>query len=237
METITVEELELKQAGFSWRAAGPLRALACDALESDGFANLFSTRSGGVSPLPSAGALNLAGFDQDAAENIHENRRRFFGLLKGGWAFSGCWQVHGADVRVVRDLAAAGSEQERCDAQVTQAAGLLLGVKTADCVPVLLGDARTGACAGVHAGWRGTLSEIVRRALAVMGAEFGTRAADVRAAIGPAARACCYEVGAEVVEAFADRFAQAAEWFEPTRAGGLVTGRISNGRRLTAACP
>jgi polyphenol oxidase len=236
METITIDELELRQAGFSWRGAGQLRALACDPLESDGFANLFSTRTGGVSSIPTAGALNLAGFDEDAAENIHENRRRFFGLLKGDWAFSGCWQMHGADVRVVRDLAAAGSEEERCDAQATQVAGLLLGVKTADCVPILLGDVRTGACAGIHAGWRGTLSEIALRALEVMAAEFGTQAADVRAAIGPAARACCYEVGAEVVEAFTEKFSRAAEWFTPTRAGhALVDLQRANAAQLGAA--
>jgi len=235
METITTDELDIKRAGFSWRASGDLRALACDALERDGFANLFSTRGGGVSPFP-GGALNLAGFDQDAAENIHENRRRFFGLLEGRWAFSGCWQTHGADVRVVRDPGAAGSEQERCDAQATRVAGLLLGVKTADCVPVLLGDARTGACAGVHAGWRGTLAEIVRRALEVMAAEFGTRPADVRAAVGPAARACCYEVGAEVIDAFGERFASAAEWFTPTREGhALVDLHRANADQLVGA--
>jgi hypothetical protein len=236
METITTDELELRRAGFSWRVGGALRALACDPLEDEGFANLFSTRAGGVSPLPSAGSLNLAGFDQDTAENIHENRRRFFGLLEGRWAFSGCWQTHGSEVRVVRDLEAGGSDEERCDAQVTNTAGLLLGVKTADCVPVLLGDARTGACAGVHAGWRGTLAEIVPRALERMTAEYGTRPEDVRAAIGPAARACCYEVGAEVSEAFGARFPRAAEWFTPTREGhALVDLQRANAEQLAAA--
>ncbi|HZI19073.1 MAG TPA: peptidoglycan editing factor PgeF [Pyrinomonadaceae bacterium] len=237
METITTDELELKRAGFSWRVGrAPVRALACDALEREGFVNLFSTRSGGVSPLPAAGALNLAGFDQDAAENIHENRRRFFALLEGEWAFSGCWQVHGADVRVVRDLAAAGSEEERCDAQVTRVPGLLLGVKTADCVPVIIGDPRTGACAGVHAGWRGTLAEIVPRALERMAAEFGTRPEEVRAAVGPAARACCYEVGPEVVEAFAARFTAAERWFTPTRAGhALADLQRANAEQLAGA--
>lgn len=213
-----------------------MRALACDALESDGFANLFSTRAGGVSPYPSA-SLNLAGFDDDTAENIHENRRRFFALLGGRWSFSGCWQVHGAEVRVVNDAAsAARGEEERCDAQVTREAGVLLGVKTADCVPVLLGDARTGACAGIHAGWRGTLAEIAVRALARMREEFGTRPSDVRAAIGPAARACCYEVGAEVIEAFDRKFPRATELFTPTREGhALIDLHRANAEQLSAA--
>jgi YfiH family protein len=86
-------------------------------------------------------------------------------------------------------------------------------------VPVLLGDARTGACAAVHAGWRGTLARIVARTLVRMEEEFGTRARDVRAAIGPAALGCCYEVGPEVVESFDAEFARAPEWFAPTRDG------------------
>jgi YfiH family protein len=218
METIT-SETELARAGFSWRAAdGGVRALVCDPLWRDGFANAFSTRAGGVSPFP-RGSLNLAGFDQDAAENIRENRRRFFNVLGGRWTFAGCWQVHGTDVRVVRDHSDPHPEGEHCDAQVTREPGVLLGVKTADCVPVLLGDPATGACAAVHAGWRGTLGRIVRRALEAMRAEAGTRAGDVRACIGPAARACCYEVGPEVVAAFRAEFPRAGELFRETREG------------------
>jgi YfiH family protein len=212
-----------------------VRALVCEPLAREGFANAFSTRGGGVSPFPS-GALNLAGFDQDARENILENRRRFFGLLGGGWSFSGCWQVHGAEVRVVRERPDPLSEQEHCDALATREPGVLLGVKTADCVPVLLADARAGACAAVHAGWRGTLQEIVARALSKMSEEFGTRPADVRAAIGPAALACCYEVGPEVVEAFRTRFADAGDLFTPTEEGrALVDLQRANREQLTAA--
>jgi YfiH family protein len=235
METIT-DESELAGAGFVWREGdGGVRALVCEPLERDGFANAFSTRAGGVSAFPE-GSLNLAGFDQDSAENIRENRRRFFSLLEGRWTFSGCWQVHGAEVRVVRDAEAKGSEQEHCDAQVTGVAGVLLGVKTADCVPVLLTDSRTGACAGIHAGWKGTLAEIARHTLETMRAEFGTDPRDVRAAVGPAARACCYEVGAEVVEAFHAKFPRAGELFTPTRAGhALVDLQRANREQLVAA--
>src|SRR5437764_5299483 len=212
METITTET-ELERAGFKWRENEEgVRALVCEPLEREGFANAFSTRGGGVSAFPE-NSLNLAGFDEDSAENISENRRRFIRLLGGDWTLAACWQVHGADVRAVRDHRDAASERERCDALTTKLPGVLLGVKTADCVPVLLADARRSACAAVHAGWRGTLAEVVRRALARLGEEFGTDPSDVRAAIGPAAPACCHAVGPDVVAAFRDKFSNADSLF------------------------
>ena len=237
METITAET-ELTEAGFRWLTGeGGVRALACEALEREGFANAFSTRGGGVSPFPD-GSLNLAGFDQDSAENILENRRRFVGALGGDWTLAACWQVHGTNVRTVRAPVETNprGEDERCDALTTDLPRILLGVKTADCVPVILGDPRRGACAAVHAGWRGTLAGIVARALARLREEFGTDAADVRAAIGPAALGCCYEVGREVIEAFREKFADAASLFKPTREGyALVDLHEANRRQLVAS--
>ena len=164
-------------------------------------------------------ALNLAGFDDDAAENIYENRRRFLRLFAGDWTLATCWQTHSANLRVVRDREEAQRDTERCDALTTGAPRILLAVKTADCVPVIIGDPRTGACAAIHAGWRGTLASIATRALERLSAEYGTRAEDARAAIGPAALQCCYEVGSEVIEAFHEAFPQeAAALFIPTRA-------------------
>jgi YfiH family protein len=232
METITADT-ELERAGFRWREGEKgVRAISCAPLEEEGFANAFSTRGGGVSLFP-ADALNLAGFDQDSAENIQENRRRFISTLGGVWKLAACWQVHGRDVRVVRDADDPDSESERCDALATNLKGVLLGVKTADCVAVLLADPRAGACAAVHAGWRGTLAEIVRQALGRMREEFGTEARDVRAALGPAALGCCYEVGAEVVEPFRAKFADAYSLFTPTRDGhALVNLHEANRRQL-----
>ena len=212
-----------------------MRAIACEPLERDGFANAFSTRAGGVSPFPEA-SLNLAGFDQDSAENIRENRRRFTSALGGEWGLAACWQVHGADVLVVRDPRDPRPEDERCDALVTNLKGLLLGVKTADCVPVIIGDPRSRACAAVHAGWRGTLAEIIKQALARMREEFGTDAGDVRAALGPAALGCCYEVGADVIEPFRAKFPDADSLFKPTTEGhALVDLHEANRRQLVEA--
>ncbi|HKG13182.1 MAG TPA: peptidoglycan editing factor PgeF [Pyrinomonadaceae bacterium] len=236
METITPDTYpaEVERAGFRRQLGeGNLRALVCEPLEREGFANAFSTRGGGVSAFPEA-SLNLAGFDEDSAENIRENRRRFVSLVGGRWALAACWQVHGRDVRVVRDLSEVQNESERCDALATDLRGVLLGVKTADCVPVLLGDSRTGACAAVHAGWRGTLAGIVRHALATLNKEFGTKPEDVRAAVGPAALACCYEVGPEVLEAFRAEVSNADSLFTPTSEGrALIDLHRANLEQLT----
>jgi len=157
-------------------------------------------------------ALNLAGFNEDSAENILENRRRFLKLFPGDWALAGCWQVHGSDVRLIKDKIDAKPAEDAhgdtvyCDAIVSNSKGVLAGVKTADCVPILIGDSMTGSFASVHAGWRGTLSEVVVKALSRMANEYGARAEHVRVAIGPAAGSCCYEVGADVIDPFQTRF-------------------------------
>ena len=159
-------------------------------------------------------ALNLAGFNEDSAENILENRRRFLKLFPnaGEWALAGCWQVHGSEVRLVKTRAEAKPAEDArgdtiyCDAIVSNAPGVLAGVKTADCVSILLGDPSTGAFAAVHAGWRGTLATVGLKALQSMMAQYGVRPEDVRVAIGPAAAACCYEVGADVIDGFKHSF-------------------------------
>jgi YfiH family protein len=233
MDTITKNDLEkVEHSGFAWRERGGVRALVCTALAKLGFTNAFSTRLGGVSPLPQD-ALNLAGFADDTAENIAENRRRFLSLLGGEWKLATAWQVHGANVVRVGGDEGYVNDDVRCDALTTDAAGVLVSVKTADCVPVLLADARTGACAAVHAGWRGTLAEILPKTLVQMSENYGTRPEDIHAAIGPAALACCYEVGAEVITAFESRFAET--FFTASRDGhALIDLHRANESQLTA---
>ena len=231
MEMI-IEEDELKRrqvaalqkAGFYWRERDGVRALVCAPLEQDGFTNAFSTRLGGVSPMPDE-ALNLAGFNEDDAENIYENRRRFLKLFEGDWTLTGCWQVHSADVRIVHNQQEAKQkpgvlgDDQYCDALVSNVPQILLTVKTADCVPVLIADSKTGAFAAVHAGWRGTSASIVLGAIKQLQSEYGARAEDLRAAIGPAANSCCYEVGREVIDRFKERFPESGHLFTPTRDG------------------
>ena len=88
------------------------------------------------------------------------------------------------------------------DALLENTAGSVVAVKTADCVPILLVDARHRAVAAVHAGWRGTVAGMAQRAVEAMGAQFGSLAGDLDAAIGPGIGKCCYEVGPEVAAQF-----------------------------------
>ena len=90
---------------------------------------------------------------------------------------------------------------------------MLLAVQTADCVPILLADTKNRAVAAIHSGWRGTLRRIAEKTLGRMQMDYGTRPADVIAAIGPAIGGCCYEVGSEVAREFASQFSEAREWF------------------------
>ncbi|HJT65018.1 MAG TPA: peptidoglycan editing factor PgeF [Pyrinomonadaceae bacterium] len=234
METIT-DDRELAEAGFYWRERDGVRALVCRPLEQDGFVNGFSTRQGGVSPMPQD-SLSLAGFHDDAAENILENRRRFLKLFPGQWSLAGCWQVHGADVRVVNSVAEAKPAEDQlgetiyCDVIVSNAEHVLAGVKTADCVPILIGDPWTRSFAAVHAGWRGTLATAVIEGVKRLSDEYGARAEDLRAAIGASAGPCCYEVGSDVIDAFTSRFPDGAKLFAPTRPGHALVDLITANR-------
>jgi len=234
METITSDQ-ELATAGFYWRELDGVRALVCRPLEQDGFVNGFSTRHGGVSDMPKD-ALSLAGFHDDATENILENRRRFLKLFPGQWSLAGCWQVHGADVRVVNSVAEAKPAEDHngetiyCDVIVSNADGVLAGVKTADCVPILLGDPQTRSFAAVHAGWRGTLAMAVIAGVKRLTDEYGAKSEDLRVAIGASAGPCCYEVGSDVIDAFTSRFPDGAKLFTPTRPGHALVDLITANR-------
>ena len=88
------------------------------------------------------------------------------------------------------------------DALLENTPGSVVAVKTADCLPILLVDERLRAVAAVHAGWRGTVAGMAQRAVEAMGAQFGSLAGDLDAAIGPGIGKCCYEVGPEVAAQF-----------------------------------
>lgn len=88
------------------------------------------------------------------------------------------------------------------DALITDRPGVLIGVRTADCVPILIADPERHAVAAVHAGWRGTAEEIAGKAVSRLTNEYGSKPEDLHAAIGPCIGPCCYEVGPEVVSRF-----------------------------------
>lgn len=186
------------------------------ALEENGFANGFSTRLGGVSPFPE-NDLNLAGFDEDSAENIYENRRRFLKVFDKDFQFSSVWQVHGDDIKIIKTQRDIEDTDEKYDALTSNLENVLIGVKTADCVPVLLGDQRTKSFAAIHAGWRGTLESIVVKTIEKMRENFGTDSKDLICAIGPAAGCKNYEVGQDVISAFVEKFSTGGKLFTQTR--------------------
>jgi hypothetical protein len=121
-------------------------------------------------------------------------------------------QVHGAHV-VAAD---AWSTAPHADGVVIDAPGQLTGIVTADCVPVLLVARDRRGAAAVHAGWRGAAAGVLEAAVEHMRSSFDVPAAAIEAAIGPAVGACCYEVGAEVRDAFRARTGEttAAAWEE-----------------------
>jgi YfiH family protein len=187
-KTRNVEKNEqiLAENGFFWRENGGVKVLVCRRLEENGFVNGFSTRLGGVSAFPE-NDLNLAGFGEDSEENIRENRRRFLNVFGENFRLTTVWQVHGDAVKIVKNDEDIENTEERCDALASNLQRILIGVKTADCVPVLLGEAKTGAFAAIHAGWRGTVESIVIKTVEKMRENFGTAARDLICAIGPAA--------------------------------------------------
>ena len=112
-------------------------------------------------------------------------------------------QVHGAEVVVLRRDLPAVEGMPPADALVSDDPGVALAVRAADCVPLLMADRTRGVVAAVHAGWRGTAAGAATAGLSALTREFGTRPSDVVVAIGPSIGPCCYEVGPDVVDAFA----------------------------------
>jgi hypothetical protein len=164
------------------------------------FRHGFTTRAGGVSAAP-FDTLNLGGKWGDAAESVTENRRRLQAVSGVGAMFA-VSQVHGTRVvRVGADGRPDEVKREQADGLCSDVVGLGLSVHVADCVPVLLADARTGACAALHAGWRGTVAGMAAAGMAALVENFGCRPTDVRAALGPCIGPCCFEVGPDVVAA------------------------------------
>ena len=116
-----------------------------------------------------------------------------------------------------RSLADAKDGNYKMDALISDAKSVLLGVKTADCVPILVGDTKTKAFAAIHAGWRGTVQSIARKAIKKMHENYGTSTKDLICAIGPAATCKNYEIGKDVIEAFRENFSNSEHLFTPTK--------------------
>lgn len=166
-----------------------------------GFNNVIageSTRHGGVSETPYK-SLNLGGATQDDPDHVLKNNHIFFGAL--GVRFeqvAKSHQVHGCEVLKV----VAPGRYEGFDAMITNVPGIQLAVTIADCTPILIYDNIQQAVAAIHAGWKGTVQEIVKKTVAFMQKEYTTNPADCFAYVGTCIDDCSFEVGAEVAENF-----------------------------------
>ncbi|MBR7184482.1 MAG: peptidoglycan editing factor PgeF [Clostridia bacterium] len=164
----------------------------------------FSTRIGGVSTLPHTASLNLAFGRGDDDAVVLANLDRFTEAVGVPAEVISLPQIHSADVRVVgendRGLGCQRPADGSCDGYVTTSRGVTVGVKTADCVPILLADETAGIIAALHAGWRGTAAGIAREGVRKMVA-LGAHPSRIKAAIGPAIGPCCYAVGEDFLAA------------------------------------
>ena len=175
------------------------------------YANLTGTAKEDVTMLPSPVAQNTAvytealGLWRDTSLTRREAYERFCeAIAVDAHTLVVMPQIHSAEVRVVdRTMGGHGIYTPpvfECDALVTDSAGTALGVRVADCVPILLADPGAKVIAAVHAGWRGTVGDIVGKAVRKM-CYLGASAEDIRAAIGPHISMANYEVGEEVARA------------------------------------
>ena len=177
--------------------------------------------------------LNLAGFGEDSNENIYENRRRFLNVFDKDFALTTVWQVHSDKVKIVKTEKDRHNTDEKFDALISDLPNVLIGVKTADCVPVLIGDTVNKAFAAVHAGWRGSAESIVVKAFEKMRENYGTKPQDLICAIGPAASCKNYEVGKEVIVAFQEKFSTGGKLFAETRKNhALINLHLANKEQL-----
>lgn len=181
-----------QQDGLTWLTSSLL----------SGVCHGFSTRSGGVSPAP-FDSLNLRTGCADSQENLRENFRRFCGAIDTDHRrVVLAKQVHETTVRLCSAAdAGKGLWSERdytADALITNEKDLPLAVFSADCGIILLYDPVHSAIGAIHAGWRGCAGGIVEKTVQELGRAFGSRPADLLAAVGPCIGQCCFETDGDV---------------------------------------
>lgn len=191
----------------------------------------FSTRMGGVSVAYGAenearGDLNLGFTAEDEAERVGENRRRLAAMATGSaeTRLAVIRQIHSGISVELRAGEPLWSEAPQADGVLSDQAGVLLAVQTADCIPVLVADPERRVVAAFHAGWRGTVQRIVEQGVARLCAEFGCAPERLVAAIGPGIGGCCYAVGEELRARFGEQFAYADALFRRADEGVFPDG-------------
>jgi len=193
----------------------------------------FSTRKGGLSRAYCAedakGELNLGFTPEDARETVVANRRLLAEAVTGSaeTPLAALRQFHSHLVIRTHEnrdgsREAVAASSCKADGHLTDEPGVLLGIQTADCIPVLVADKRRRVVGAFHAGWRGTVGRIVETGVGRMRLEFGSRAEDLVAAIGPGVGTCCYAVGEEVYSEFESQFQYARELFHEVYSSDVV---------------
>jgi len=188
----------------------------------------FSTRVGGFSRTYGKNDLNLGFTKDDDKSAVERNRLAFLRELTAGGKPRSRRRNDGSSLRPLVTLLQVHSDVIHCvesiakepltgDGLVTATPGLLLAIQTADCLPIILVDAKRRAVGVFHAGWRGTLNRIVEKGVGEMQRWFGSQARDLKAAIGPGIHGCCYEVGEEVRDKFESQFSYAANLFHEVK--------------------
>jgi hypothetical protein len=198
----------------------PLEILRAPSLEELPWLVLgCTTRQGGVSTCYGGRTLNLGQTEHDSKANVERNRAKLLDALGATNRDGSVWpllqvkQIHSAIVHRV-NKPEREPEPMTGDGLITNVPGLLLAIKTADCVPVLLADVKRRAVGTFHAGWRGTVARITEKGVGEMRRQFGSVPGDLRAAIGPCIRRCCYSIGSEVRAEFESQFSYAGKLFE-----------------------
>lgn len=191
--------------GFMHQQQGELEYVTVPSLTAAGFIHAFSTRNGGVSQGP-LGALNLGFSRGDTRENVLQNYQiltRAIGVDMASLVLSA--QTHTDHIRKVgwedRGEGITKKTFADVDGLMTDVPGVTLVTFHADCTPVFLADPVHRAVCLIHAGWRGTVQNIVGKAVTAMAQAYGSRPEQLLAAIGPSAGPCCYEVSQEVGQA------------------------------------
>lgn len=193
----------------------------------------ITTRHGGTSHVPFH-SLNLSHAVGDNSANVAANLERLYGLFDyPASAAVTAAQVHANRVAVAR-AQDRGKRLESADALITDVPGLPLLLRYADCVPVLLFDPVRLAVGVVHAGWRGTVMQVVSETVRAMSRAFATRPHDLLACIGPSIGPCCYCVGESVVEQVHRAFPE-PDGLLSTRSGNIYFDLWqANARQLAA---
>jgi len=186
--------------------------------EITGIRHGFFTREGGVSE-GLYDSLNCGPGSSDDLAKVILNRHRCAALLEQPpEALITCHQIHSAEVLVVDEPWALG-QSPKADAMVTTTPGIMLGVLTADCAPVLFADAKAQVVGAAHAGWRGALGGVLENTVAAM-VRLGAKPARIAAAVGPCIAQRSYEVGAGFPAAFLAQDEENIDYFAPSRREG-----------------